>query len=155
MNIYFPIRDHLFASHSLFNCQWEFQPNKSTVSALLDTTYLWLQHLERGETIGAVFFDFRKSFNSILHSPLLSKLHAIGLDPGIISWVHNYLADRHQFVVYNGASSDTSPVVLGVPQGSILGPPLYIDDISLLPGSMQACFVCRQHITLPPHLFSQ
>ena len=131
-HFYLLIREHLTTSHSVSNCQWGFQPNKSTISALLHTSHQWLQHLERGEEIGAVFFDFRKAFDSVPHSPLLSKLHAIGLDPGIISWVHNYLADRRQFVVYNGASSDTSPVVSGVPQGSIFGPFLfliYMDDI--------------------------
>ena len=57
----------------------------------------------------------------------------LGLDPYIMTWLHNYLANRRQSVVVNGATSDSSHVILGVPQGSILGPLLflvYIDDVT-------------------------
>ena len=76
------IMEHLSTYSSLSNCQWGFQPGKSTVLALLDTTHNWLQHLEKGEEIAAVFFDYKKAFDSVPHSPFLSKLHAIGLEPG-------------------------------------------------------------------------
>ena len=102
------IREHLSTFSSLSNCQWGFQPGRSTVSVLLDTTYSWFQHLEWVEEVGAVFFDFRKAFDSVPHLLLLSKLDAIGLDPDIVSWIHNYLAERHQFVVFNGVSSETT-----------------------------------------------
>ena len=71
---------------------------------------------------------FEKS-SILYHTP--HKLHAIGLDPSIMSWVHSHLAYRHQFVAYNGAASDTSLVVSGVLQGSILGPllVLILEDI--------------------------
>jgi len=79
------ILEHLSTSSSLADCQWGFQPGKSMVLALLDTTHKWLQHLEKGEEIAAVFFNYKKAFDSVPHSPLLPKLHAIGSEPGIVS----------------------------------------------------------------------
>ena len=135
-HIHMLILDHLNQHHPLSNCQWGFQAKKSTVAALISITHDWLQQLEAGKEIGAVFFDFEKAFDKVPQEHLMSKLASLGLDPPhILTWLHNYLANRKQRVVVNGTTSTCTHAKSGVPQGSILGPLLfviYIDSIASL-----------------------
>ena len=89
--------------------------------------------MDNGNLIGMVLLDLQKAFDTVDHSILLMKLEALGLSQDIIRWFHSYLSDCQQLVDVSGTFSSCAGIRCGVPQGSILGPLLfliYVNDMS-------------------------
>ena len=132
------IMSHLDKNNILFHNQHGFRSRVSCETQLIQFTQDLYDTLNQGGQTDVIVMDFSKAFDKVDHQRLLLKLLRLGINGRVVTWIQSFLSNRSQSVVLDGEHSDSCPVLSGAPQGSVLGPCLFLMYINDMPDSIKS-----------------
>ena len=135
------IIDYLEKNHLLNPSQHGFRAGRSCLSQLIAHYDRILTLLDEGKHVDVIYLDFAKAFDKLDFNITLTKLSTLGINGKVGKWIHSFLTNRTQSVIVNGEKSDPAPVISGVPQGSVIGPLLFLILIGDIDKEVYNCFL--------------
>ena len=126
------VMDHLLTSNILSEYQFGFIPNRSICLQLLTILNHWFTSLDQGINVDIVYTDISKAFDTVSHKKLQDVIKSYGILNDVLNWIQTFICNRKQCVCVNNVLSSYLPISSGIPQGSVLGPILFIVYINHL-----------------------
>ena len=132
------VMSHCIDNNIFSDSQYGFRNRRGCTLQLLKVLDDWTKAIDNGIPVDTLYLDLQKAFDFVPHKRLILKLERLGITGNLLRWIKNFFSERKLRVVLNGISSDWTDVISGVPQGSVLGPILFILYVNDLPNKVKS-----------------